>query len=146
MADSLTPEARSALMSRIRGKNTKPEMFVRRLVHGMGYRFRLHRKDLPGKPDLVFPRLKKVIFMHGCFWHYHDDPDCKSARIPKSNQAFWKPKLEGNRARDKINEAKLRELGWEVMVIWECQTRARDADRLRQEVSIFLDSTGEDLE
>lgn len=146
MADSLTPEARSALMSRIRGKNTKPEMFVRRLVHGMGYRFRLHRKDLPGKPDLVFPRLKKVIFMHGCFWHYHDDPDCKSARIPKSNQAFWKPKLEGNRARDKINEAKLRELGWEVMVIWECQTRARDADRLRQEVSIFLDSTGVGLE
>lgn len=146
MVDSLTPEARSALMSRIRGKNTKPEMFVRRLVHGMGYRFRLHRKDLPGKPDLVFPRLKKVIFMHGCFWHYHDDPECKSARIPKSNQAFWKPKLEGNRARDKSNEAKLRELGWEVMVIWECQTRKRDADRLRQEVSIFLDSTGGDLE
>lgn len=139
MVDTLTPEQRSDLMSRIRAKNTKPEMFVRSVVHGMGYRYRLHRRDLPGTPDLVFPSRKKVIFMHGCFWHYHDDPDCKLARIPKSNQDFWKPKLEGNRNRDQKNEAKLRELGWEVFVIWECQIRRKDSEPLRQEISLFLD-------
>lgn len=140
MVDSLTPEERSDLMSRIRAKNTKPELFVRSLVHRMGYRYRLHRRDLPGTPDLVFPSRKKVIFMHGCFWHYHDDPECKLARIPKSNQSFWRPKLEGNRRRDQANEAKLRELGWEVFVIWECQIRRREPEPLRRQVSLFLDS------
>lgn len=140
MVDTLTPDQRSDLMRRIRAKNTKPELYVRSLVHGMGYRYRLHRRDLPGTPDLVFPSRKKVIFMHGCFWHYHDDASCKLARIPKSNHAFWKPKLEGNRSRDQTNEAKLRELGWEVFVIWECQIRRKDPEPLRREVSVFLEA------
>ena len=133
-------------MSRIRAKNTKPEMYVRRLVHGMGYRYRLHRRDLPGTPDLVFPGRKKVIFMHGCFWHLHEDPDCKLARIPKTNTGFWKPKLEGNRARDRVNQARLRELGWEVLVVWECQTREKIQDAVREQVSLFLESPLQDLD
>ena len=127
-------------MSRIRAKNTRPEMFIRRLVHGMGYRYRLHRRDLPGTPDLVFPRRGKVIFMHGCFWHLHEDAQCKLARIPKSNIEFWKPKLQGNRKRDKLNQARLRELGWDVLVVWECQTRKKDQDAVRAQISLFLES------
>ena len=140
MTDILSPEARSALMSRIRAKDTKPEVYVRRLVHSMGYRYRLHRRDLPGTPDMVFPSRRKIIFMHGCFWHLHDDPKCKLARMPNSNQAFWKPKLERNRERDKANRAKLEALGWDVLVIWECQVRNKDPEPLRQQVSVFLES------
>lgn len=121
MSDTLSPEARSERMSRVRGKDTKPEMAVRRLVHAMGYRYRLHRRDLPGIPDLVFGPLKKVIFVHGCFWHRHPDPQCKLARMPKSRLDFWRPKLEGNRRRDERIEAELRGLGWRVMVVWECE-------------------------
>lgn len=140
MTDTLTPEARSALMSRIRGKDTVPELYVRRLVHAMGYRYRLHRRDLPGTPDLVFAGRRKVIFMHGCFWHLHDDPNCKLARMPSSNQDYWKPKLERNRARDRENQRKLEALGWQVLVIWECQTRQKDPEPLRRQVSVFLES------
>src|SRR5690606_15584870 len=110
---------------------------VRRLVHGMGYRYRLHRRDLPGTPDLVFPGRKKVIFVHGCFWHRHPDPTCKLARLPKSRREFWLPKLEGNRARDVENMARLEELGWESMTIWECQLR--DQEALEERVRRFLD-------
>ena len=110
-------------MSRVRNKDTKPELKVRRLTHGLGYRYRLHRKDLPGKPDLVFPSRRKVIFVHGCFWHRHPDPDCKLARLPKSRLDFWVPKLEANRERDERNLKLLVENGWEPLVIWECQTR-----------------------
>ncbi len=120
MGDTLSPEARSERMSRVRGKDTKPEMAVRRTVHAMGYRYRLHRRDLPGIPDLVFGRLKKVIFVHGCFWHRHPDPTCKLARMPKSRLEFWRPKLEGNRRRDERIQAELRGSGWRVMVVWEC--------------------------
>lgn len=120
MGDTLSPEARSERMSRVRGKDTKPEMAVRRTVHAMGYRYRLHRRDLPGIPDLVFGRLKKVIFVHGCFWHRHPDPKCKLARMPKSRLDFWRPKLEGNRRRDEAVQAELRGSGWRVMVVWEC--------------------------
>lgn len=120
MGDTLSPEARSERMSRVRGKDTKPEMAVRRTVHAMGYRYRLHRRDLPGIPDLVFGRLKKVIFVHGCFWHRHPDPTCKLARMPKSRLEFWRPKLEGNRRRDEAVQAELRGSGWRVMVVWEC--------------------------
>lgn len=102
--DTLTREERSERMSRVRSKNTVPELAVRRLVHALGYRFRLHRRDLPGTPDLAFPGHHKAIFVHGCFWHRHPDPDCKLARMPKSRQEFWKLKLEGNRARDLRNE------------------------------------------
>ncbi|WP_245265215.1 very short patch repair endonuclease [Microvirga flocculans] len=114
-------------MSRVRSKDTAPEMVVRRLVHAMGYRFRLHGGKLPGKPDLVFPGRRKVIFVHGCFWHRHDDPSCKLSRTPKSNLDYWRPKFERNRERDAVNLERLTELGWEALVIWECQTRDREA-------------------
>ena len=111
-------------MSGIRSKGMKPEMAVRRLLHSMGYRYRLHRKDLPGQPDLVFPARRKVILVHGCFWHQHADPECRIVRQPKSNREYWLPKLERNVARDAENRARLEELGWEVLVIWECEVRA----------------------
>lgn len=134
--DILTPEQRSKLMSRVRGRDTKPEMLVRRLAHGMGYRHRLHRRDLPGSPDLVFPSRQKVIFVHGCFWHRHLDPDCKLARLPKSKLDFWGPKLETNRERDERNLALLAELGWDVLIIWECQTKNRE--ELQARIGEFL--------
>jgi DNA mismatch endonuclease (patch repair protein) len=121
MPDTLSREARSERMGRIRGKDSSAELFVRRLVHAMGFRFRLHRRDLPGCPDLVFPKLKCVIFVHGCFWHRHASPDCRLARLPKSRLEFWEAKLEGNRARDLRNEAALEKAGWNVLVVWECQ-------------------------
>ena len=120
MADTLSPQERSRLMSRIRGKNTKPELLVRSLLHSMGYRFRLHRRDLPGNPDIVLPRHGVCIFVHGCFWHLHRN--CKDARIPKTRTAWWRKKLEGNATRDKHRAAALRHLGWRVITIWECQT------------------------
>lgn len=124
-------------MSRIRSKGTKPEMTVRRLLHSMGYRYRLHRRDLPGSPDLVFPKWRKAIFVHGCFWHQH--PGCRISRQPKSNRDYWVPKLERNTARDAEHQAQLREMGWEVLVIWECEVRSgasfvtKAADFLRAE-------------
>lgn len=136
--DSLTPSQRSERMSRVRGKNSGAEMIVRRLVHAMGYRFRLHRRDLPGTPDLVFPRRRKIIFVHGCFWHRHPDPDCRLARMPKSRQDYWRPKLEGNRARDSRKEAALVEAGWDVMIVWECELR--DETSLRNKIRTFLDA------
>lgn len=121
MTDVLTPEQRSFNMSRIKGRNTKPEMVVRSLVHRMGFRYRLHRKDLPGKPDLVFPSRRKIILVHGCFWHMHD---CSYGRVvPRTNAEFWQNKRMGNVERDKRNEAALREAGWNILVIWECQVR-----------------------
>jgi DNA mismatch endonuclease (patch repair protein) len=112
---------RSFNMSRIRGKDTKPEMKVRRLAHAMGYRYRLHRKDLPGQPDLVFPKLKAVIFVHGCFFHIHD---CPYGRVvPKTNAEFWQKKRSSNVKRDLKNIEALKNSGWQVYVIWECQTR-----------------------
>lgn len=112
---------RSENMRRIRSKNTKPEMIIRQLIHSMGYRYRLHRKDLPGKPDLVFPSRKAVIFVHGCFWHQHSDPACQDAHTPKSNQDYWVSKLNMNIARDKTHYEALNSLGWRVLVIWECE-------------------------
>ncbi len=124
MVDTVSSRRRSEIMSAIRAKDMKPELIVRRLLHAQGYRYRLHRKDLPGKPDLVFPSLRKVIFVHGCFWHQHSDPCCKIVRQPKSNRQYWLPKLERNVARDAKNSAQLEELGWHVLVVWECQVRA----------------------
>ena len=136
MTDTLTSKERSERMSRVRSADTIPEMFVRRLVHGMGYRYRLHRRDLPGTPDLVFPSKRRVIFVHGCFWHRHPDSGCALARLPKSRLDFWKPKLEGNRERDVKNQRGLRDLGWNVLVIWECQLR--DVGMLRARIEEFL--------
>lgn len=124
-------------MRRVRGRDTKPEMLVRRLTHGMGYRYRLHRRGLPGSPDLVFPSRMKVIFVHGCFWHQHLDPGCKLARLPKSKLDFWGPKLETNRERDERNLVLLAELGWDVLVIWECQTNNRE--QLQARIREFLE-------
>ena len=121
MIDRLSPEDRSAHMRRIRRVDTKPELDVRRTAHRLGYRFRLHRRDLPGTPDLVFSRLKKVIFVHGCFWHQHN---CRlGAKQPSTNAAYWLPKLARNVERDKLARRQLEDDGWGVLVIWECQTK-----------------------
>jgi DNA mismatch endonuclease (patch repair protein) len=119
MPDVHTPEQRSRNMAAIRGRNTKPEMLVRPLVHAMGYRFRLHRRDLPGTPDLVLPRFKAVIFVHGCFWHRH--ARCRYAYLPKTRRAFWNAKFRQNMERDRRVVRKLRLQGWSVIIVWECQ-------------------------
>lgn len=119
--DTLTAEQRSERMARIRGKDTKPELAVRKALFAGGYRFRLHRKDLPGKPDLVFAGRRKVIFVHGCFWHAHEN--CKVANLPKSRTEFWQAKFSCNRDRDRANEAALRSEGWDVFTLWECEAR-----------------------
>jgi DNA mismatch endonuclease, patch repair protein len=134
MADTLTPEERSALMSRIRSTNTKPEIAVRSLVHRLGYRFRLHRRDLPGKPDIVLPRHMKIILVHGCFWHGHD---CKLASKPKSNGQYWATKIVANKDRDRRNIASLEAAGWRVLEIWECEIRRGVG--LEEKLSSFLD-------
>lgn len=139
MVDNRTPESRSALMSRIRGRNTAPEMIVRRLLHSLGYRFRLHRGDLPGTPDIVFPSRRKIVFVHGCFWHAHG---CRIGRPPKSRPEFWLPKLERNRAKDDRNRRQLRALGWSVLTVWQCQTKAEE--KLRQRLISFLGPPGKD--
>ncbi|MBM3760215.1 MAG: DNA mismatch endonuclease Vsr [Acidobacteria bacterium] len=123
-------------MAKVRSKDTGPEMVVRKLVHAMGYRYRLHRKDLPGAPDLVFASLGKVIFVHGCFWHLHQG--CSLARMPKSRLDFWKPKLEANRERDKKNLRQLKKLGWTSITIWECQLG--DDKKLRDRIERFLNA------
>lgn len=122
MTNHLSPEQRSWNMSRIRSKNTKPEIMVRSILHRMGYRFRLHRKDLPGKPDIVLPKYKTVIFVHGCFWHHHKG--CRRGNIPKSNTDYWIPKIEKNKKRDRKHRAALRKLGWNVLTVWECEVNS----------------------
>lgn len=136
MADKLSAERRSENMRRIRSKGTKPEMLVRRLVHGMGYRYRLHKKGLPGKPDLVFASRRKVIFVHGCFWHGHELDTCLDGRAPKSNTGYWAPKLARNKERDAVNLAALKAAGWQTLVIWECETR--DESALAARLRAFL--------
>lgn len=134
MADTISTEKRSYVMSLVKGKNTRPEMLVRRMVHAAGFRYRLHDAKLPGKPDLVFSRKRKVIFVHGCFWHRHEG--CALNRIPKSNQDFWLPKLEGNKTRDEINIRKLHAAGWETLVVWECELR--QLNTLERRLRMFL--------
>jgi DNA mismatch endonuclease (patch repair protein) len=120
MTDTFSPTKRSWMMSRIRSGNTSPEKKVRSFLHANGFRFRLHRKDLPGKPDIILSSLKIVIFVHGCFWH--QCPKCKGGRLPKSNLGYWEAKLKRNQERDKENAAKLQQLGWRVIIIWACDT------------------------
>ena len=133
--DTVSKKKRSEIMSRVKCKNTRPEMLVRRMIHGMGYRYRLHASDLPGKPDIVFRNRKKVIFVHGCFWHRHKN--CKYSRLPKSRVTYWTEKLDKNRSRDRLNIARLRKGGWEVLVIWQCELR--DIESLEKRVVQFLD-------
>lgn len=134
MIDNVSKEKRSEIMKRIRSKDTIPELIVRKLVHSLGYRYRLHDKKLPGKPDLVFSRWKKVIFVHGCFWHNHN---CKQGKLPKSNLDYWLPKLKENRRRDARNQKLIISAGWKVLVIWQCQTR--DTDSLKGTIVAFLE-------
>ncbi|MCW4460828.1 DNA mismatch endonuclease Vsr [Sphingomonas sp. BT-65] len=138
MADTFDTEKRSAIMRAVRSADTRPELVVRSLLHRAGYRFRLHRKNLPGRPDLVFPARRKVIFIHGCFWHSHRDPSCRRARVPKSRTDYWSAKLEANEARDKAALERLQALGWEALVIWECELR--DTAATLACAAAFLDS------
>jgi DNA mismatch endonuclease (patch repair protein) len=138
MSDVLTREQRRRNMAAIRSKNTKPEMVVRRLVHSLGFRFRLHRSDLPGKPDLTFPKMRKVIFVHGCFWHMHD---CPYGRVsPKSNAEFWARKRQSNVERDNRAVEVLATLGWQMLIIWECETR--NLQNLQISIVSFLGPRG----
>lgn len=121
--DSLSKKQRSERMSLVKNKNTGPELIVRKIVYGLGYRYRLHGSHLPGNPDIFFSKRKKVIFVHGCFWHRHPDPACKLARLPKSRLGFWVSKLEGNYKRDLSKQHELSQQGWKVLVIWECQLK-----------------------
>lgn len=134
MADKFTPEERSRIMARVKGRDTKPERVVRSLLHSLGYRFRLHRKDLPGKPDIVLPKHKKVVYVHGCFWHGH--PSCPRAARPTSNIEFWNKKLDGNIARDTVAQQALLKLGWQYLVVWQCEIR--DLNSLTLKLEHFL--------
>ena len=136
--DTLSTSQRSRIMARVRSEDTGPEMLVRRTVHSLGYRFRLHRRDLPGKPDLVFPSRCKVIFVHGCFWHQHR---CKRGnRVPSTRREYWVPKLRRNVSRDRRVVRELRKLGWEVLKVWECQTKPQKLPTLIRRLVKFLEA------
>jgi DNA mismatch endonuclease (patch repair protein) len=136
MTDVHTVEQRRRNMSAIKSKNTKPEMVVRQLVHSLGYRYRLHRKDLPGKPDLVFPSRRKIIEVYGCYWHMHD---CPYGRVvPKTNAEFWQTKRLSNVTRDAKNSEELAKQGWRVLIIWECEVK--DKEKLQERITHFLDN------
>lgn len=139
MADTRTRAQRRRIMRAVRSRDTGPERVVRRLLHGLGYRYRLHRRDLPGSPDLVFPARRKAIFVHGCFWHAHDG--CRWGRPPKSRPDYWLPKLERNRARDAEKRTLLEALGWRALVVWQCETR--DAGALSVKLRAFLNGGNE---
>ena len=138
----MAPDVRSALMGRVRGRDTAPELAVRRVAFGIGLRFRLHRRDLPGTPDLVFPKHRVAMFVHGCFWHQHRG--CNRAGIPKSRTAYWKNKLSGNVARDGVAAVKLRAAGWRVETIWECETKDRHS--LEERIRLLFDLAVADTE
>lgn len=140
MTDKIPSHSRSRNMAAIKSKDTQPEMAVRRLVHALGYRFRLHASSLPGKPDLIFRQRRKLIFVHGCFWHLHPKADCLDSRLPKSNTSYWTPKLRINVARDERNMQALKQEGWECFVIWECETK--DTSLLSGRLLRFLETGG----
>lgn len=128
MTDRLAPEHRRRLMQQVKGRDTGPEKAVRSMLHHLGYRFRLHRKDLPGTPDIVLPRRRVALFVHGCFWHGHG---CRIGKLPKSRLDYWQPKIEGNRDRDRRKEAELTDAGWTVAVVWQCELSDKSALALR---------------
>lgn len=134
VTDRVTIKVRSKIMSSVGTRNTAPELIVRRLLHAEGYRYRLHQADLPGKPDLVFPSRKAVIYVHGCFWHGHG---CAKGKLPKSRLDYWQPKIAQNRLRDKLTVKRIRAQGWKVLVVWQCETKL--LDRLQERVTGFLD-------
>lgn len=134
MVDHLSSEERSRNMSRVKGRDTKPERLVRSLIHSMGFRFSLYRKDLPGRPDIVLTRHRKLVFVHGCFWHGH--PGCSRATMPSTNIQFWEKKISGNRMRDVTVRRRLGIMGWRVLVIWQCQTK--NTEKLKTRLARFL--------
>ncbi|HEX6982896.1 MAG TPA: very short patch repair endonuclease [Balneolaceae bacterium] len=136
MADVHEPEVRSYNMSQVKGKDTKPEMLVRKFLHSNGFRYRLHVKDLPGKPDLVLPKYNSVIFVHGCFWHVHEG--CKYFKLPQTRTEFWREKLYGNKERDEKNIQKLKEDGWNVIVVWECELKSDKEEKTLKELDQTL--------
>jgi DNA mismatch endonuclease (patch repair protein) len=138
MADKISSSRRSENMRRIRSKDTSPELAVRKLVHKLGFRYRLHVRDMPGRPDLVFPRRRAVIFVHGCFWHMHS---CEDGRLPKTRREYWVPKLSGNVSRHKRAERWLRRNGWRVMTIWDCETKS--CETLSRRLLRFLNKCGQ---
>ena len=138
--DTLNPAERSARMSRIPSRNTRPEVVVRQRLHALGYRYRLHVKNLPGRPDIVFPSRHKVIFIHGCFWHLHGVPGCKMGRLPKSRQDYWREKFDRNRERDERARIELEAAGWEVYIIWECEISSELEANIGK-ISAFLDAS-----
>lgn len=139
MTDTVSPETRSWIMAQVKSKDMKPEMMVRRLLHRLGYRYRLHRADLPGRPDLVFPSRRKVVFVNGCFWHNH--AGCSHVRIPATNRDYWLSKLDRNKARDERNINLLKELGWAAITVWECQLR--DLTATTERLVTFLEGTAD---
>ncbi|HEX8513991.1 MAG TPA: very short patch repair endonuclease [Allosphingosinicella sp.] len=138
--DNLTPKRRSEIMAQVRSKDTSAEVRVRKAAHGMGFRFRVHRKDLPGTPDLVFPKLRTAMFVHGCFWHQH--PGCRRSSVPKTRAQFWLEKFRHNLARDQRVTEALEAEGWAVVVIWECETKSPDELRMaiRRSLSVSAES------
>jgi len=136
LPDTVTPQVRSRMMGRVRSSDTKPEMTVRRLLHSMGYRFRLHRPDLPGRPDISFSARRRAVEVRGCFWHQHPNAHCPKATIPATRRDWWAAKLRRNVERDLRNELALRNLGWALLVLWECELH--DTERLRAQLTDFL--------
>jgi DNA mismatch endonuclease (patch repair protein) len=140
MSDIWTKEKRSEVMARIRGKNTKPELFLRSALHRLGYRFRLHARNLPGSPDIFLPRYKCVVFVNGCFWHAHKN--CPKFKVPSSNKAFWMKKLRENVTRDLNKSKAIRKMGIKVIVVWECQLKAKPQDSINKVIRILDESKG----
>nr|WP_319776211.1 very short patch repair endonuclease [uncultured Sphaerochaeta sp.] len=138
MTDIYSKIKRSKIMSKISGKNTKPEIIIRKIAHKLGHRFRLHRKDLPGKPDIVFPKYKKVIFVNGCFWHGHKN--CSRSTLPITRKKFWQEKIGANKRRDKRNKAALTKLGWSYLVIWQCEIKNSTFSKIENKINQFLTS------
>jgi DNA mismatch endonuclease (patch repair protein) len=140
--DRVTPEQRSLMMRAIRSKDMSPELAVRRLVHRMGYRYRLHDHSLPGRADIVFPGRRKIIFVHGCFWHQHQNGRCRLVHKPLSNLVYWQPKLERNKTRDAAHCEALKAAGWDVLIVWECEV---EEDTLADRLAGFLGPRGEEI-
>ncbi len=136
MADIFSANKRTEIMKKVRTKDTGCELAVRKMIYGMGYRYRLHKKSLPGKPDIVFPCLKKVIFVQGCFWH--GCKKCSRSKLPESNKSFWAKKIEGNIYRDKQNYSKLKKLGWDYMCIWQCEIKKKSEEKLKGRINKYL--------
>jgi DNA mismatch endonuclease (patch repair protein) len=134
--DTFDREKRSEIMKKISGKNTYPEMVVRKMLHRMGYRYRLHRTDLPGKPDIVLPKYKKIILIHGCFWHGHEG--CKRSKLPDTNRDFWRKKISKNMERDRYVIEELKRLGWSVLTIWNCEIRNKNLKKLEEKLEGFI--------